>query len=97
MTVLLAMIIALAAFSWQTVACHVEHAGIVPCHDQAADSTHPAAEPDGDCCHSSPEPVALASASVIDLGYSDSAYHDPYRGIPEAPVLEIEYPPQLLS
>lgn len=96
---LLAMIVAFVAFSLQTTVCYAEHAGIIPCHEQGNNPQTPA--DDGikiHCCHFSSTAILLDTVAVCaaDLP-TDLSYHAFNRGVPEAPVREIDYPPQRLS
>lgn len=97
MGILLATIVALAAFFWQTTACHAEHAGLIPCHEQAGDAATASEIGESDCCPTEPNTFAghlLPSATSVS---QPLRYHSRPFGAPDGPVAEIEYPPQILS
>lgn len=95
-SLLLIGLFVLCAFSLQASACFIERAGVVACQEHHDDQS--AGEGATiDCCHvesganfpSVGVDAPLFRVISLDLG--------PVRSAPDAPVAEIEYPPQLLS
>ncbi len=87
---LLASLVALFAFFWQTQACFAEHAGIIPCHEQAGDSRAEEIHVESNAAPGQ----ALLAASLV---FREVGYHARDFGAPDGPVEEIDYPPQILS
>jgi len=91
-------VVATFAFLFQTMTCFAEHAGLIPCHEQASDNSSDGtnAVEDGHCCHVESNacllgrPVTAASVALSEVGF-----HPRDFGAPEGPVKEIDYPPQL--
>jgi hypothetical protein len=94
---LLASIIALLAFCWQANACFAEHAGIVPCHEQASDSSVADDVSEGHCCHLQTTATLGQSLPTASVVLKEVGYQSLTIGAPDGPVEEIDYPPQLLS
>lgn len=96
---ILAIAFALCAFFWQTTACFAEHAGLITCHEQTCGTNVPADdETQAHPCHSASTAVLLENfPAVSSAAFGEIAYHATGLGVPDAPIREIEYPPQLRS
>jgi hypothetical protein len=94
---LLASVFVLFAFLLQTSACFAEAAGSHPCHAQDGDSSTPKSTTFGDthCCHSEFSALISQPVAVAPLSFREIDYHLRDFGVPEGPVEEIDYPPQL--
>lgn len=92
----------MAIVAIQTGICAIERAGIVSCAGQSAAHDESSSETDGQsspnhCCH------ALCHSSFVTTEtMSVGFFHEPSAGfdtfqdiIPDGPVREIDYPPQL--
>ncbi len=96
---LLIGIVAVFAFFVQSSSCLVERAGVLPCHEHVAEDSCADSHQgeDVDCCHVEStaflaQPISPAPAPLKKL-----SYFAPAIGAPEAPVEEVDYPPQRLS
>lgn len=99
---------ALAVFVNQTFICHAENAGLIPCVHAADQGCAEAPEPSGEPSNESPvdgcqkagchKPVYAPEPWVMAILIPDrhlETYTLADQILPESPVAEIEYPPQL--
>jgi hypothetical protein len=94
---LLAGIFALLAFCWQANACFVEHAGIIPCHEQTDDCSTASDGTEGHCCHVESSIALTQGLPGVSIAFQEIGYHLRTFGAPDGPVEEIDHPPQILS
>lgn len=78
--------------------CFVEHTGFLACSNSveqtpSSDSSEPMESED--CCHAHSHGLAAYDGGRGYLTHAISLSAKPDRGVPEAPIREIDYPPQL--
>ena len=98
MGMLLASLLALLAFFGQANARFAEHAGLIPCHEAAADSSSDSDDlGEGHCCHVEASAVLDQAFPAVSFVFQTLAYPARAFEAPDGPVEDIDYPPQLRS